>query len=121
MARFTKRKTGMKKVKKKRKIDKPFLLHVQPSTTSDDSIELSQHEPMESDYKPLVGSMGQSNLLFPAVVLVPSISGVIKPSLHKLGCIGIVAFCQDTEKAIFGYMVKGSNSAFMLCGLVISQ
>ena len=78
MTRYTKSKRSSKKKKKK-----PFLVHVKPNN-SDDSFELGQNTPL--DCKPLVGCVNQSNLLLPAVVLVPTISGVSCPIYIIISC-----------------------------------
>lgn len=75
MARSSKK--GMKKVKKK-KMDRPFLLHVKP-TSSDDSFDMTRQA--SQDCNSLIGCNDHSNLLLPAMVLVPPLSGV-RNQLH---------------------------------------
>lgn len=86
---------------KKKSLDKPFLLHVKP-TSSDDSIEL-QHVPL--DCKPLIGcAQGQSGgLLFPAVLLVPSISGVSKMKVCQLVHINDTGCCGRMSVVILAF------------------
>ena len=68
MGRFQKKKAHMKS--KLKTSSHPFLLQVKPT---EESFELKEEE--TPDRRPLV-SQGQSSLLLPAVVVVPSISGV---------------------------------------------
>ena len=75
MARFS------EKRKKKRKqsssnIPRPIFTHVKPTLSNSSFTTDDLEEPISTAKKPLMGSVEHSTLLIPAVVVVPSISGV---------------------------------------------
>lgn len=76
MARFAEDKKKRKKKRSSSKAPHPIFMHVKPTLSNSSFSSDVLQKPVSTAKKPLMGSVEHSTLLIPAVVVVPSISGV---------------------------------------------